>query len=30
VDMTAEDMLHKNLRYLTRAKSFDTFFGFGP
>jgi hypothetical protein len=23
--MTAEDMLHKNLRYLTRAKSFDTF-----
>jgi 2-keto-4-pentenoate hydratase/2-oxohepta-3-ene-1,7-dioic acid hydratase in catechol pathway len=28
--MTAEDILRKNPRYLTRAKSFDTFFGFGP
>lgn len=30
VDMTAEDILQKNPRYLTRAKSFDTFFSFGP
>ncbi len=30
IDMTAEDLLRKNLRYLTRAKSFDTFFSFGP
>jgi 2-keto-4-pentenoate hydratase/2-oxohepta-3-ene-1,7-dioic acid hydratase in catechol pathway len=30
VDMTAEDILEKNPRYLTRAKSFDTFFSFGP
>ncbi len=30
LDMTAEDILRKNPRYLTRAKSFDTFFGFGP
>src|SRR5690606_30558498 len=29
-DMTAEDILQKNPRYLTRAKSFDTFFSFGP
>ncbi len=30
VDMTAEDILEKNPRYLTRSKSFDTFFAFGP
>ncbi len=30
LDMTAEDVLRKNPRYLTRAKSFDTFFSFGP
>jgi 2-keto-4-pentenoate hydratase/2-oxohepta-3-ene-1,7-dioic acid hydratase in catechol pathway len=30
LDMTAEDILRRNARYLTRAKSFDTFFGFGP
>ena len=30
LDVTAEDILRKNPRYLTRAKSFDTFFGFGP
>ena len=30
VDMTAEDILGKNPRYLTRSKSFDTFFSFGP
>lgn len=30
LDMTAEDILEKNPRYLTRAKSFDTFFSFGP
>lgn len=30
VDMTAEDILRINPRYLTRAKSFDTFFSFGP
>jgi 2-keto-4-pentenoate hydratase/2-oxohepta-3-ene-1,7-dioic acid hydratase in catechol pathway len=30
LDMTAMDILRKNLRYLTRAKSFDTFFAFGP
>lgn len=29
IDMTAEDILQKNPRYLTRAKSFDTFFSFG-
>lgn len=28
--MTAEDILRKNPRYLTLAKSFDTFFSFGP
>ena len=30
LNMTAEDILRKNPRYLTRAKSFDTFFSFGP
>jgi 2-keto-4-pentenoate hydratase/2-oxohepta-3-ene-1,7-dioic acid hydratase in catechol pathway len=30
LDMTAEDILRKNPRYLTRAKSFDTFFGCAP
>lgn len=30
IDMTAEDILEKNPRYLTRSKSFDTFFSFGP
>lgn len=30
LDMTAEDILRKNPRYLTRSKSFDTFFAFGP
>ena len=30
LDMTAEDILRKNPRYLTQAKSFDTFFSFGP
>ena len=30
LDMTAEDILRKNPRYLTRAKSFDTFFSHGP
>lgn len=30
IDMTAEDILRQNPRYLTRAKSFDTFFSFGP
>lgn len=30
LDMTAEDVLRRNPRYLTRAKSFDTFFSFGP
>lgn len=30
LDMTAEDILLKNPRYLTRAKNFDTFFSFGP
>jgi 2-keto-4-pentenoate hydratase/2-oxohepta-3-ene-1,7-dioic acid hydratase in catechol pathway len=28
--MTAEDILRKNPRCLTRAKSFDTFLSFGP
>jgi 2-keto-4-pentenoate hydratase/2-oxohepta-3-ene-1,7-dioic acid hydratase in catechol pathway len=28
--MTAEDILQKNPRYLTRSKNFDTFFSFGP
>ena len=30
LDMTAEDILRRKPRYLTRAKSFDTFFSFGP
>jgi 2-keto-4-pentenoate hydratase/2-oxohepta-3-ene-1,7-dioic acid hydratase in catechol pathway len=30
IDMTAEDILQINPRYLTRSKSFDTFFSFGP
>lgn len=30
IDMTAEDILARNPRYLTRSKSFDTFFSFGP
>ncbi|UOF89619.1 fumarylacetoacetate hydrolase family protein [Fodinisporobacter ferrooxydans] len=30
IDMTTEDILAKNPRYLTRSKSFDTFFSFGP
>ncbi len=29
LDMTAEDILQKNPRYLTRAKNFDTFFVLG-
>ncbi|MEX2555419.1 MAG: fumarylacetoacetate hydrolase family protein [Actinomycetota bacterium] len=30
LDVTAEDILRQNPRYLTRAKSFDSFFSFGP
>ena len=30
LDMTALDVLRRNPRYLTRAKSIDTFFSFGP
>ena len=30
LDMTAEDILRVNSRFLTRAKSFDGFFSFGP
>jgi 2-keto-4-pentenoate hydratase/2-oxohepta-3-ene-1,7-dioic acid hydratase in catechol pathway len=30
IDMTAEDILERNPRYLTRAKSFDTFLVIGP
>jgi len=30
IDMTAEDILKRNPRNLTQAKSFDTFFSFGP
>jgi 2-keto-4-pentenoate hydratase/2-oxohepta-3-ene-1,7-dioic acid hydratase in catechol pathway len=30
LDMTAEDILQRNPRFLTRAKNFDTFFAFGP
>lgn len=30
LDMTAEDILQQNPRFLTRSKSFDTFFSFGP
>jgi 2-keto-4-pentenoate hydratase/2-oxohepta-3-ene-1,7-dioic acid hydratase in catechol pathway len=30
IDMTAEDILQKNPRFLTRSKNFDSFFSFGP
>lgn len=30
IDITAEDILRQNPRYLTLSKSFDTFFSFGP
>lgn len=30
IDVTAEDILRRNPRYLTQSKSFDTFFSFGP
>jgi len=30
LDMTAEDILQKNPRFLTRSKNFDSFFSFGP
>ncbi|MFH1566620.1 MAG: fumarylacetoacetate hydrolase family protein [Gemmatimonadota bacterium] len=30
LDMTAEDILRRNPRFLTLSKSFDTFFAFGP
>ena len=30
IDVTAEDILRRNPRFLTRSKSFDTFFSFGP
>jgi 2-keto-4-pentenoate hydratase/2-oxohepta-3-ene-1,7-dioic acid hydratase in catechol pathway len=30
IDITAEDILRQNPRYLTVAKSFDSFFSFGP
>lgn len=30
IDMTAEDILRINPRFLTRSKNFDTFFSFGP
>src|SRR5256885_4876035 len=30
MDLTALDILRKNPRYLTRSKSIDTFFSFGP
>lgn len=30
IDMTAEDILRRNPRFLTVCKSFDTFFSFGP
>ena len=30
IDITAEDILQKNPRFLTRSKNFDTFFSFGP
>lgn len=30
IDMTAEDILRKNPRYLTLSKSFESFFCFGP
>jgi 2-keto-4-pentenoate hydratase/2-oxohepta-3-ene-1,7-dioic acid hydratase in catechol pathway len=30
IDMTAEDILRQNPRYLTLSKSFESFFSFGP
>lgn len=30
IDMTAEDVLRRNPRFLTRSKSFDTFLSLGP
>jgi 2-keto-4-pentenoate hydratase/2-oxohepta-3-ene-1,7-dioic acid hydratase in catechol pathway len=30
IDVTAEDILQRNPRFLTRAKSFDSFFRWGP
>ncbi|MBD3194999.1 MAG: fumarylacetoacetate hydrolase [Candidatus Lokiarchaeota archaeon] len=30
IDMTTEDILRQNPRYLTLSKNFDTFFSFGP
>lgn len=30
LDMTTEDILRKNPRFLTRSKGYDTFFSFGP
>jgi len=30
IDVTAEDVFRKNTRFLTRSKSFDTFFVLGP
>ena len=30
IDMTAEDILQRNPRFLTKSKNFDTFFSFGP
>jgi 2-keto-4-pentenoate hydratase/2-oxohepta-3-ene-1,7-dioic acid hydratase in catechol pathway len=30
IDITAEDILRRNPRFLTRAKSFDTFLSLGP
>jgi len=30
IDMTAEDILQRNPRFLTRSKNFDTFFSLGP
>jgi 2-keto-4-pentenoate hydratase/2-oxohepta-3-ene-1,7-dioic acid hydratase in catechol pathway len=30
IDVTAEDVFQKNTRFLTRSKSFDTFFVLGP
>jgi 2-keto-4-pentenoate hydratase/2-oxohepta-3-ene-1,7-dioic acid hydratase in catechol pathway len=30
LDMTADDVLQRHPHFLTRAKSFDTFFSFGP
>ncbi len=30
LDMTAEDILQRNPRFLTRSKNFDTFLSFGP